>query len=340
MKEQTQRLVDIICNFALEGGDNIISKDVAVLLLCGADPNACAENGVPVLHVAAFRGLVLTAYALIGRGADVNAQDSDGNTALMAAVIRRDENMVRLLLEAGADKTIMNNEYRSPKSIACGSIHKLLNKWNPETSERMFIQVDELETREQDVSYEFDDDDTSFDEPLPKDDREASERTNLLNDTPERKDELKSSPSILNEKRTETSLRKPTPYRGGDAHIDRNFGLYRTSVGDKSRNWYILWALLFPGVHNLYAGYKVRGVIQIICMLTVVGIYAAWPWAFIEAIVVQRDGTGNAMKEGSFLKVFLLWLLSIYALGMGLATLSNKDTNDAPEPSSSMRSGI
>lgn len=330
-------MVDIICNFTLEGGDNIISKDVAILLLCGADPNACADNGVPVLHVAAFRGLVLTAYALIGRGADVNAQDPDGNTALMAAVIKRDENMVRLLLEAGADKTIMNNEYRSPKSIACGSIHKLLNKWNPETTERMFIHVDELETREQDAPYEFGDDDTSSDELLSKDEREAPERTSLLNDTPERKDELKLSSSRFSENKIETSLRKPTPYRGVDTHIDRNPVLPRTYVENKSRNWYILWALLFPGVHNLYAGYKTRGIIQIICMLTIAGIYVAWPWAFVEAIVIQRDGKGNAMKEGSFLKVFLLWLLSICVLGMALATLSNKDTNDVTESSTSIR---
>lgn len=266
MKEQTRRLIDLIWNTVC--GDTELSKEVMVLLLCGADPNACVENGEPLLHVAAFRGFILTAYALISRGADVNVQDPNGNTALMAAVIRRDENMVRLLLEAGADKTIMNNEHCSPMSIACGSIHKLMKKWDPETSKRIFIQIDEQETA---------------------------------------------------------------------AKIDRNPGLPRTYVEKKSRNWYIFWALLFPGVHNLYAGYKTRGVIQIICMLSIAGIYVAWPWAFVEAIVIRRDGEGNTMKEGSFLKVFLLWLLSTCALGICLAALSNKDTNDATEPASSIR---
>lgn len=346
MKEQTQKLVDTICNFTLEGGDNIISKNVAVLLLCGADPNACADNGVPVLHFAAFRGLVLTAYALIRRGADVNAQDPDGNTALMAAVIRRDEYMVRLLLEAGADKTIMNNEYDSPESLAYGFIHKLLDKWDSETSERIFIHDNDQDTKDYqiDSTFKFDDNekDASSDESVSEDDRdwEAPARTRILNDTTERKDELKALPVKSSEKRNETSPGKTALYRDSATLIDRNPGLYRSCVGEKSRNWYILWALLFPGTHNLYAGYKVRGFIQILCMLTVIGLYIAWPWAFVEAIVVKRDGTGNEMKEGSFIKVFLLWLVGVCALGIGLAALCAIDTNDVPTSPSSMRKGI
>lgn len=346
MKAQSQDLINIICNYTREGGDSIISKDVAVLLLVGADPNVCNEKGIPVLHFAAFRGLLLTAYALIKRGADVNAQDADGNTALMAAVIRRNENIVRLLLEAGADKTIMNNECDSPVDVACGSIYRLLNKWNPETSERMFIENDDRETRDyqEEASYEFDDDDegASSDESLPEDDtdREEHERTRIFNDTTERKDELKALPVKYSEKRNEPSLGNPAIYRDSAAHIDRNPGLYRSRVGEKSRNWYILWALLFPGVHNLYVGNRVRGIIQLLLLFSVTGAMPAWLWAFVEAIVVQRDGTGNEMKEGSFVKVFLLWLLGVCVLGMWLATLSDKGTNDAPSSHSSMRNGI
>jgi ankyrin repeat protein len=57
---------------------------------------------------------------LIERGADVNLQDSDGNTALMEAVLMDSEAVVRKLLESGADKTLKNSNGRSALDFTGG----------------------------------------------------------------------------------------------------------------------------------------------------------------------------------------------------------------------------
>jgi ankyrin repeat protein len=46
---------------------------------------------------------------LLENGADVNAKDDDGRTALMAAAYNKDPKMISLLLENGADAAITDN---------------------------------------------------------------------------------------------------------------------------------------------------------------------------------------------------------------------------------------
>jgi len=60
------------------------------------------------------RGLIDTAMA--GR---VNAQDSEGNTALHLVAERRDLPLVRKLLDRGADATITNEQGQNPLHVAC-----------------------------------------------------------------------------------------------------------------------------------------------------------------------------------------------------------------------------
>lgn len=52
---------------------------------------------------------------LLEYGADVNAQDTEGETALMRAVFHERKNHIRLLLEAGADPDIQTNAGRAAK---------------------------------------------------------------------------------------------------------------------------------------------------------------------------------------------------------------------------------
>lgn len=52
---------------------------------------------------------------LLEHGADVNAQDMEGETALMRAVFHERKNHIRLLLEAGADPDIQTNAGRAAK---------------------------------------------------------------------------------------------------------------------------------------------------------------------------------------------------------------------------------
>jgi len=55
---------------------------------------------------------------LLDLGADVNAADEKGNTALMIAVKRKDEDAIRFLVGRGADPTAKNADGRSARDIA------------------------------------------------------------------------------------------------------------------------------------------------------------------------------------------------------------------------------
>ena len=56
--------------------------------------------------------------ALLAHGADIDAHDSSGLTALMEAVNANSEETVSVLLAGGADKAVNNNEGLSALDIA------------------------------------------------------------------------------------------------------------------------------------------------------------------------------------------------------------------------------
>lgn len=70
--------------------------------------------------------------------------------------------------------------------------------------------------------------------------------------------------------------------------------------GNKSRNAYAILAIFLPGVHNLYAGYIVKGIIQLLIAICSLGIGLAftWPWALFEASFVKKDAKKNLMRQG------------------------------------------
>jgi ankyrin repeat protein len=79
---------------------------VQALLETGADIDALDTYGQTALMNAARRGDAALAKALTGRGADLNHRGKYGLTALMIAVIGNHSEVVRLLVEGGADTTI------------------------------------------------------------------------------------------------------------------------------------------------------------------------------------------------------------------------------------------
>ena len=86
---------------ACESGSAAI---VERLLTAGVSANATGPEGETALHTCAHSGNVAAAKALLARGATVNAGDSwRGQTPLMWAAARRHPQMIKALVEAGAD---------------------------------------------------------------------------------------------------------------------------------------------------------------------------------------------------------------------------------------------
>ena len=77
---------------------------VKALLAAGANPNAAVASGETVLMSCARTGNADAVSALLSHGADPDAKESlENQTALMWAIAERHPQVVRLLLEYGAD---------------------------------------------------------------------------------------------------------------------------------------------------------------------------------------------------------------------------------------------
>ena len=86
------------------GKSRILMSGLAVLLAVAVTPtiSPAAPVDAPIAD-AAMRGDIESVRSLLGRGADVNAVQGDGSTALHWAAYLEDLDMARLLLEAGAN---------------------------------------------------------------------------------------------------------------------------------------------------------------------------------------------------------------------------------------------
>lgn len=93
------------------------------LLARGADVNASNQAGVTALMLAAYHGRLEMVRALTDHGADVNAIDRDGFTAATLAQHSHREDIVRLLVARGAR--------RIPKPHSAGTPRAILTKYPP-----------------------------------------------------------------------------------------------------------------------------------------------------------------------------------------------------------------
>jgi hypothetical protein len=76
---------------------------VRALLANGADPNAKEDDGWSALMWASARGHIEVADMLLQNGAEIDAIDKDGYTALMHASLKLHNKVVRLLVDKGAN---------------------------------------------------------------------------------------------------------------------------------------------------------------------------------------------------------------------------------------------
>jgi ankyrin repeat protein len=84
----------------------------------GADVNAKDELGRTALIWASYNEHTDTVKLLIEKGADINARDSDGQTALIWAVTNSKTALAKFLIEKGADVNIRNNRGETALRLA------------------------------------------------------------------------------------------------------------------------------------------------------------------------------------------------------------------------------
>jgi hypothetical protein len=93
---------------------------VRLLLNRGADVNAKDNDGRTALRRAADEGHEAMARLLLDRGADVDVKDNDGETVLRRAAVRGHEAVMQLLLDRGAAVNAKNNDGETTLQEAAG----------------------------------------------------------------------------------------------------------------------------------------------------------------------------------------------------------------------------
>ena len=100
---------------AAEKGD---IEEVSRLIAQGADVNAKDNDGITALYIASETGHAEIVSLLLAARADVNAKHDNGMTTQMAASYRGHSEIVSLLLAAGADVTATFNDGMTAISLA------------------------------------------------------------------------------------------------------------------------------------------------------------------------------------------------------------------------------
>jgi ankyrin repeat protein len=108
---------------------------VRALLAVGGDPNRRNDLGRTALMFASSYGFIGVAQALLDGGADTNVVPTDQTrwTALMAAACAGRADVIRLLLERGADAALRDSNGQTPLACARSNRHSEVVKILPAT---------------------------------------------------------------------------------------------------------------------------------------------------------------------------------------------------------------
>jgi len=116
--------------------DSVIEETVQALIDGGANPNQISR-GLHPLHEAAGGdwGSPTSARVLLRNGAEVDPRNEEGQTPLMIAAELGEPEVVRVLLEFGADRTLRDNYRKTAVDYAAANVkryqgrsHKAANK--------------------------------------------------------------------------------------------------------------------------------------------------------------------------------------------------------------------
>lgn len=126
---------DLVCTYSPDGFTplhlaSFFSQPAAVeeLLHNGADPNAVATNGskLAVINSAAASNNAELVKRLLREGANPDAQQQGGFTALHAAAQHNNAEMTKALLDAGADVSLRTDDGKTAADMAGPDVGKFL----------------------------------------------------------------------------------------------------------------------------------------------------------------------------------------------------------------------
>jgi len=97
-------------------------EDISFFLDAGFSPDTKDKKGIPLLCISARNGHLNTLKFLLHSGAQVNLTAEDrGSTALLDSAIGRNKDMIKTLIEAGADVNVQSKDGQTALVVVVGS---------------------------------------------------------------------------------------------------------------------------------------------------------------------------------------------------------------------------